>query len=110
MFIIWRFDPPCGLVFISVLFLPIGVKITTYAPSRLYSCNYVIGMSKCLILGVSLSFLTCEITASFYSCFRSNTTSVLKFTLLAILASESILTSTTNCTFSVFSKIDGSAI
>ena len=42
--------------------------------------------------------------------FCSSTTSVLKFDLPAILASESLLTFTTNCAFSIFSKIDSSTI
>ena len=67
MSIVCRFTPPRGFVFMFALFLSVGVYIATYIPLRPCSCNYVIGMSMCLILSVSLSCLTCEITASLSS-------------------------------------------
>ena len=67
MFIVCRFDPPCGLVFMSALFLLVCVNIETYVPLRPCSYNHVIGISRYLILGFSLTCLTCEITTSLSS-------------------------------------------
>lgn len=67
IFIVYIFASPCNLVLMSALFLPIGVKIAIYVLLSPCSYRHIIGMSRCLILRVSFSCLTYEMTASLSS-------------------------------------------
>ena len=76
MFIICIFTPSCGLVFMSALFLPVGIKIAIHVHLRHCPCNHVIGISNiifvCGILMTNIWSQWCFESSILYHSFNSH--------------------------------------